>query len=239
MFHITFQKSCDALVCGSTLYALDLAITSARAGRRVVLAMERTNPFIESIGALRPHVDASADVSRSGMLTEMLAENSISESEGRLYFNPHQVAKWIEDRLIESGVSFYYNAMPVSVLKGEKPVGGAVFGGKPGLFAIEAGKVFDCTLSSVIAKTAGVSLLDNNSGVMACYSMELNGEPEPGEYAVSRSGISGTIHVHRFFADLELKIDGPEKGPFGYAKDFVRVYDAALEALDTHKLSRF
>ena len=50
-------------------------------------------------------------------------------------------------RLIDAGVEFYYNSMPASALLSNGDIHGAVFGGKPGLFAIEAGLVIDCSPS--------------------------------------------------------------------------------------------
>ena len=89
--YVTFQNRCDVLVCGSTSYAIDVAISAASSGRRTVLAMERTNPFIESIGSLRAYVGDGADLSTSPIVSEILAAaDYTSQSNSRTYFNPHQ-----------------------------------------------------------------------------------------------------------------------------------------------------
>jgi hypothetical protein len=57
---ITFGEPVEVLICGSTLFACQLAIDSARAGQRTALVMDRVNPFYEGIACLRSWLDAAA-----------------------------------------------------------------------------------------------------------------------------------------------------------------------------------
>lgn len=237
---VTFQKKCDVLVCGSTLYAIDAAITAAEKGRRTVLAMERTNPLIESICSLRAYVQEITDLSLSPILADILSmEQYTNRANGRIYFNPHQAALMIEDRLIDSGVELYYNAMPVSALVSNGEVHGAVFGGKPGLFAIEAGNVIDCTLNSVMARTAGAETVAQPDLSRASYSIELKEEYPFAKISFSESGITGHATIHNFYADFEVSISDSEKGPLWYARDFTRIYRSAITVLKENSLTKF
>ena len=236
---MTFQNPCGLLICGSSLFAIDAALSAAAGGRRVVLAMERTNPFIECIPGLRSHVSSELDFSVSPIMKEIIALHSTGEENNRIYFNPHAAAKLIEDRLIEAGVNFYYNAVPVSALMKQEGIGGAVFGGKPGLFAIEANEVWDCTLNSVIALTAGVPVEKTDEETRACYSIELSDNYPEQSVELDDDEISGKMRVHRFFADFEFVVRDPGNGPLGYAQDFNKIYDVSMKALDQAGYKRF
>ncbi|MBT3194447.1 MAG: FAD-dependent oxidoreductase [Verrucomicrobia bacterium] len=237
---VTFQASCDVLVCGSTLYAIDAAIEAASKGRRTVLAMERTNPLIESICSLRAHVAETADLSASPALADIMSmEPQTYRANGRLYFNPHRAALRVEDRLIDAGVTFYYNAMPVSALMSSGEIHGAVFGGKPGLFAIEARHVIDCTLNSVMARTAGATTLAQPDLTQASYSIELKGDCPSDTIAFSQGGITGHATIHRFYADFDLSLSDAEEGPLSYARDFISIYRSSLTVLKENSLTRF
>lgn len=238
--NITYQKPCAVLICGSTLYAIDLAIKAASEGKKTVLAIERTNPFIESICSLRPYIDESAKTNLSLTLSNILSMSKYVENKNqKLYFNPHQAAIKIEDLLIEAGVTFYYNAMPVSALIKDDNVCGAVFGGKTGLFAIEAEQVIDCTLNSIIARTAGASVIDNSYQSKNHYSLELDGEHSPQNFKIKNDDIFGNLFIHHSFADFELTITNAEKGPLAYAKDFNKIYRTAISALQHNNLKKF
>ena len=50
---ITFLEQTEVLICGSTLFACQLAIDSAKRGKKTVLVMDRVNPFFEGIACLR------------------------------------------------------------------------------------------------------------------------------------------------------------------------------------------
>ena len=46
---VSFLEDTDVLICGSTLFACQLAVDSAKRGKRTTLVMERVNPFFEGI----------------------------------------------------------------------------------------------------------------------------------------------------------------------------------------------
>jgi len=200
----------------------------------------RLKPKRCSTGHLESAVPQTVDALLSPTLADILSMDSyVREENGRLYFNPHQAALCIEDRLIEAGVRFYYNAVPAAALMADDRLHGAVFGGKPGLFGIEAGVVVDCTLNSVIARTAGVRSSEQSGPRWASYSVELCDECGPDEIAFDESGLSGRLSVHRFFADFEVLIEDADAGPLGYARDFAKVYATAIGVLDKNGLSKF
>lgn len=53
LIHVTMWDPVEVLICGSTLFACQLAVDSARAGLRTALMMERVNPFLEGVSCLR------------------------------------------------------------------------------------------------------------------------------------------------------------------------------------------
>ena len=127
---ITFWDPVDVLICGSTLFACQLAIQSAKTGGRTALVMDRVNPFYEGIACLRSWVDA-ADVANVPEAIRGVVENSATceVKEGKVYFNASKAALEIEDRLSEAGVRFFYNAAVAGALGHEGRLAGVVFGG--------------------------------------------------------------------------------------------------------------
>jgi len=236
----TLQKQCDILISGSTLFAIDTAIEAAAQGKHVVLAAERTNPFIECIGSLRAYVPTTVDRSLSPTLDAILSmQDNTVQLNNRLYFNPHQAALLIEDRLCESGVELYYNAMPVSALLRDESVQGAVFGGKPGLFAIEAGLMIDCTLNSTIARSAGATTITRSAPAQIAYSFELKEERPEQCINFEEEGLSGQLSVHRFYADFKMTLSESATGPLAQSEDFVRAYEKAINILEKNGLPKF
>jgi len=229
---ITFLEEAEVLICGSTLFACDLALRAARAGKRTVLAMERTNPFYEGISCLRSWVDEEAGVSEfTPLLGEVLSnEETSTRANGRAYFNPTKAALDIEDLLCEAGVRFYYNAPVAVTLADGGRLCGVGFGGEPGLFAVESSLVIDATPNATIARAAGVEFVPSSGPRHAHYVVELSEPAEPASTEFTAgNGIAARVDLHHYYACFDLTLPEGATGPLAHARDFERIYQAALE----------
>jgi hypothetical protein len=106
---IPFTEPTEVLICGSTLFACQLALDSAARGWKTTLMIERVNPFFEGISCLRPWIDTADSEHFPAVVRGVLGPATSEEKAGRTYFNASRAALEIEDRLAEAGVRFYYN----------------------------------------------------------------------------------------------------------------------------------
>ncbi len=228
---ITFGEPMDVLICGSTLFACQLAIDSARAGQRTALVMDRVNPFFEGIACLRSWVDAG-DVDRVPELIRGVATNpATSETkEGKIYFNASKAALDIEDRLCEAGVRFFYNAAVAGALGHAGQLAGVVFGGKTGLFAIEAKAIVDATVDATVTRAAGAKFTPLSGPRRYHYIADL---AKPAASRQTRyqaaNGIQVSVDIHHYYASFDLALDSRSTGPFALAEDYDKLYAASLE----------
>lgn len=228
---IPFHESTDVLICGSTLFACDLAIRTASTGRRTMLVMDRVNPFFEGIACLRSWVDAAAADQLPAPLAEALSNETITERrEGRIYFNPFKAAVLIEDALADAKVTFLYNATPAAALGNDDGLAGVVFGGKTGLFAIEAGAIVDATTAATVARCAGFgsSPAWGPRTIRLVAELVTPSQPRSVEYTAT-NGVQVRAAIDYYFIDFEMTFPSDNAGPFGFAEDYKLAYQASLE----------
>ena len=238
---ITFLEEAEVLICGSTLFACNLAVEAARAGKRTVLAMERTNPFYEGIPCLRSWLDEGDASETTPLLGAVLTDRGTSvRANGRVYFNPTRAALDIEDALCEAGVRFYYNATPAAALSDGKRLRGVGFAGKPGLFAVESPLLIDATPNATVARAAGGEFSSLPGPRRASYVVEMSAPAEPSHASFHASnGSRCLVEVHHYYACFDVVLPEPAAGPFAHAKDFAQVYEAALEFSEQLPKQRF
>ncbi|MSU51260.1 MAG: FAD-dependent oxidoreductase, partial [Opitutus sp.] len=228
---VTFFEPVDVLICGSTLFACQLAIDSARAGQRTALVMDRVNPFFEGIACLRSWVEASGTAGIPGVLRGVVSNPATSETkEGKTYFNASKAALDIEDRLCESGVRFYYNAAVAGALGQAEKLAGVVFGGKTGLFAIEAQAIVDATADATVARAVGAKFTPVSGPRRYHYVADL-AKPAPARQTryTATNGARINVDIHHYYACFDLVLDSRSTGPFALAEDYDQIYAASLE----------
>jgi hypothetical protein len=218
----------EVLIGGSTLFACDLALRSARAGKMTTLVMDRANPCFENITCLRSWVAAD----RIPDLLHAVATNpDTSELKGnRLYLNASQAALDIEDQLCEAGVRFLYNAAVAGALGRGERLAGVVFGGKTGLFAIQAGVIVDATPDATVARAAGAKTTPQPGPRRYHYVVDL-AAPVPArqlDYTAS-NGARVSVDIHHYYACFDIELDSSSGGPFALNNDYAAVYSATLE----------
>jgi len=227
---ITFMEPAEVLICGSTLFACQLALDSAKRGKKTVLVMDRVNPFYEGIACLRPWV-SNEDADKFPSVVRGVLNAATSETkEGRTYFNASKAALEIEDQLSEAGVRFLYNASVAGALGHEGRLAGVVFGGKTGLFALESELVVDATLEATVARAAGVPSTPASGPRRFHYVADL-AAPAPARsisYTAS-NGARVSVEIHHYFACFDLVLDSSTQGPFAMSEDFSQIYAAVLE----------
>jgi hypothetical protein len=228
---ITFMEPVDVLICGSTLFACQLAIDSARAGQRTALVMDRVNPFYEGIACLRSWVDAADAAGVPEVIRGVVSNPATSETKGgKTYFNASTAALDIEDRLCEAGVRFFYNAAVAGALGHEGKLAGVVFGGKTGLFAIEAQTVVDATADATVARAAGAKFTPLSGPRRYHYVADLaKPAPERQLRYTASNGVQVKVDIHHYYACFNLVVDSRSTGPFALADDYDQSYAASLE----------
>lgn len=225
---MTFHEPVEVLICGSTLFACQLAIRTAQAGRRTMLVMDRVNPFLEGIACLRSwtRADAVPELLR-GVCGNAATSQTAND---RIYFNPSKAILDIEDRLCEAGVRFLYNAAVAGALGDGGRIAGVVFGGKTGLFAIEAGVVVDATAEATVARAAGARTVPQPGPRRYHYVADL-AKPVAQRTAryTAADGARVAVDIHHYYAGFDVELDSRSSGPFALNDDFARVYAASLE----------
>lgn len=228
---LTFWEPTDLLICGSTLFACQLAVDAARAGHRTTLVMDRVNPFFEGIACLRSWFEAGTAAHAPAIIKSVLTDPVTSETlDGKVYFNPSKAALVIEDQLCAAGVRFFYNAAVAGALGHGEQLAGVVFGGKTGLFAIEAGAIVDATVDATVARAAGAPFTPVAGPRRYHYVADL-AKPAPARQAqyTATNGVRVSVAIHHYYAAFDLVLDSRTSGPFALAEDYERIYAAALE----------
>ncbi|RFC41665.1 MAG: Dehydrogenase (flavoprotein) [Verrucomicrobia bacterium] len=227
---ITFLEPAEVLVCGSTLFACQLALEAAKRGKRTVLVLDRVNPFYEGIACLRPWVANGEEEKFPSVVRGVLNAATSETKGGRTYFNASKAALEIEDQLSEAGVRFLYNASVAGALGDEGRLAGVVFGGKTGLFALESDVVVDATLEATVARAAGVraTLIPGPRRFHYVADLAAPASERTAFYTAS-NGAKVSVEIHHYFACFDLVLDSTSEGPLAMAEDFDRVYAAVLE----------
>jgi glycine/D-amino acid oxidase-like deaminating enzyme len=227
---ITFLEPAEVLICGSTLFACQLALDAAKRGKKTVLVMDRVNPFFEGIACLRPWLAPSDEPMFPPVVRGVLTPETSETKEGRIYFNASKAALEIEDQLTEAGVRFYYNASVAGALGHSGCVAGVVFGGKTGLFAIESQAVVDATLEATVARASGVRSIPCEGPRRFHYAVDLASPAAPRTVSyTATNGASVSVDVHHYFATFDVTLNSDTRGPLALSEDFDKVYAASLE----------
>lgn len=243
---ITFQDRAEVLICGSTLFACQLALESAQAGWTTALAMERLHPFHEAVNCLNPWVPCDRTESCFELIQTTLRDRGGTfRRNGRLYFNASNAAIEIEDRLCDAGVHIYYSTPVAGALTHQDQLYGVAFGGKPGLYAVESSLIVDATLEATVARTLGVPFRRTEHGDgMECvhYSIERQRAThydEEGFFHQSSNGMEMQVeNVHRY-THICMRYPERKAHPLRYAEEFRDIYAAALEISPNLPSQRF
>jgi hypothetical protein len=237
---IRFLEPAEVLICGSTLFACQLALDSALGGRRTVLVMDRVNPFFEGVSCLRSWLESADEDAFPAVVRGVLAEATAEAKGGRTYFNASKAALEIEERLSEAGVRFLYNAPVAGALGAGGRLCGAVFGGKTGLFAIEASWVVDATPEATLARACGAKFTPVTGPRRFHYVADLAAPVAARSVSyTAANGARVAVQLHHYFAEFNVELDSTENGPLAAALDFEKVYAAALEMPWTGAEKRF
>ncbi len=237
---IRFLEPAEVLICGSTLFACQLALDSALSGRRTVLVMDRVNPFFEGIACLRSWLETSDEGAFPAVVRGVLAEATAEAKDGRTYFNASKAALEIEERLAEVGVRFLYNASVAGALGAGGRLCGAVFGGKTGLFAIESSWVVDATPEATLARACGAKFTTVTGPRRFHYVADLAAPVAARSTSyIAANGARVSVELHHYFAEFAIELESSETGPLAAALDFEKVYAAALEMQWTGAEKRF
>lgn len=232
LIQITMWDPVEVLICGSTLFACQLAVDSARAGLRTALMMERVNPFLEGVSCLRPWVEAAQIAALPEILLNVTRNPATSEAAGeRTYFNASTAALEIEDQLCDAGVQFFYNSPAAGALGSGDQLAGVVFGGKTGLFAREAMVIVDATADATIARAVGADFRPVAGPRRYHWTVDLVKPvllPRQTRYQAA-NGTQVTVQIHHYFAEFDFVLDSRSSGPFALAEDYELIYAAALE----------
>lgn len=233
---ITFMDTCDVLVCGSTLFACNMALEAAGAGHHTTLAMERLHPFYEGVCILNPWVRASEKESFRGLLGNSIDE-PVYRTGDRLYVSSYGAPMEIEDKLCEAGVRILYNSPVAAALTHEGRLYGAVFAGKPGLYAVEARLLIDAAVNGTLARVSGVETKEpekTGKTQRAFYSLErIKPKPCEDNSLAKRFTASNGFALHienRFkYTSFTAEYPMPEETVFGYSDEFSEIFAAVLE----------
>ncbi|MEI6715640.1 MAG: FAD-dependent oxidoreductase [Verrucomicrobiota bacterium] len=228
---ISFLEAADVLICGSTLFACELAIQSAKSGKRTVLVMERVNPFFEGVTCLRTWLETGNSGEVPALLRGVLNNTETSRSkDGRTYYNASKVILDIEDRLSEANVRFYYNAPVAAALGKDGKLCGVVFGGKTGLFGVESPVVVDCTPEATVARAVGAAFTPVEGPRRYRYVADLGAAvPRRSTQYTASNGAKVQVELHHYYACFEITIASQRSGPLVYSEDFESVYEASLD----------
>ncbi len=228
---ISLLEPAEILICGSTLFACDLAIRAARSGKRTVLMLDRVNPFEEGVTCLRTWLEMSDPAGVPALLANVThAEALAVPKEGRLYYNSTRAILSIEDQLSEANVRFYYNTPVAAALGANGKLHGVVFGGKTGLIGVESPVIVDCTQEATVARAAGATFAPITGPRRYSYVAELTAPAS--KRATQYTAANGTkmrVELHHYYADFEATLESPASGPLAYSEDFERIYEAALD----------
>lgn len=228
---VRFFEPVDVLICGSTLFACQLAIDAGRSGLRTALVMDRVNPYLEGISCLRSWVEASDFPGLPPVIRAIASNPATSERVGtRVYFNSSKAALVLEDELCAAGVRFFYNASVAGALGAGEELRGVIFGGKTGCWALEAGVIVDATVDATVARACGAAVERAGKDRRYLYVADL-GKPAPARSVryTAGNGVRVNARIEHYYAEFELEFSSEAAGPFAPAEEYERVYAASLE----------
>ena len=120
---IPLVSNADVLIVEGTLVGYSLAWQLAQRGLRVVLTMSSTSPAEEISTCLRPWVHPDVLASIPGPIARIFQESlkqKTSDDEWMLHIGIF--TEKLEDELIVTGASFYYDAHPAALLEDESGI---------------------------------------------------------------------------------------------------------------------
>lgn len=147
----------DALVVEGTVAGCIAAHALAREGRATALAIGGFSVAFEIVVCRRPWT-TEQDLARLPEPFQRAFRKSIwrKAAQGELLLNLADVARQVEDLLLDAGVRLYYGMHPCGVMRAaDRSMAGVIFGGKFGLRAISADRVVDCTPEAIVPSLAG------------------------------------------------------------------------------------
>ena len=170
---VPVAQDVDVVVVGGTCGAVAAAEAAANAGARVYLVTPYGCLGEDIAGTLRCWADAG-EAGSSKLMRAMF--NDPSEKQGRRYTTPRQVKQALDTTLLQAGVTFLTGSYATDLLTdGQGHAAGIVMVNRSGRQALRAKVVIDATSQAALARAAGA---------------EVTPFP-PGEYAVTRTVISG------------------------------------------------
>ncbi|MFC1715290.1 FAD-dependent oxidoreductase [Candidatus Poribacteria bacterium] len=219
---IPLVNRADVLIVEGTLVGYSLACQLARRGLRVVLTMSSTSPVEEISTCLRPWIHSDILASVPAPLGAIFQDSLKQETpDDELMLHMGDFTDKLEDLLIDTGISFYYDAHPAALLKDESGIAGVVFGGKFGLNTIMAPYIIDCTAIATVAHLAGADFRlrePDNPDVHVKYAMYCGEPPEQKVIPLEADdGVDGEIRMHGSFAEFCMTIPANLETPFGIA----------------------
>ena len=215
--YVTFEgkqipviKSADVLVVGSTLDGCFLTSKFAKDGRSAVLASAGTSLPHELIMCQRPWVTRSGLDSSYAQVKEFLTRCVRKEAGDDYLLDMIKVTEGLEDLLLDSGASLFYDLFPCGVELGGNRITAVVFACKGGLVAVKAGTVVDCTQDALIVTLAGGETRPRSSagkGLLARYSFLCDEERST---PIAVKGVpeleNGQIVMHGPFAEFRMRL---------------------------------
>ena len=117
---IPLVNTADVLIVEGTMAGYSLACQLARRGLRVILTMSSTSPVEEISTCLRPWVHSDILAPVKAPIDEIFQASlkwKMPDNEWMLHMG--NFTEKLEDLLIDTGVSFYYDAHPAALLKNE------------------------------------------------------------------------------------------------------------------------
>lgn len=201
----------DVLVVGSNLDSSFLAERIASNGLAVVLASPDTSLPSEIVICNRPWIPtADLDNVPEEIRSFLLSCGTV---DGRmLNLSLLNVSEGLEDRILDSGATLFYDMHPCGVQMASRRVKAVVFACKGGLVAIEAGMVVDCTSDARVSDWAGAELVPRESaekGLLIRYCMLSSGKPEGGKALIvdNTIGLEGDrIVMHGNIGEFRLRM---------------------------------
>ena len=126
-----------------------------------------------------------------------------------------EVTEGLEDLLLDSGASLFYDLFPCGVKLAGNRITAVVFACKGGLVAVKVGTVVDCTHDALIVTLAGGETRPRSSagkGLLARYSFLCNEERST---PIAVKGVSeresGQFVMHGPFAGVRMRMPVAER----------------------------
>lgn len=200
--------SFDVVVTEGTACGLELALALADAGVSVAVVSAACSLPFEVVSCLRAWVDPAGD-DPPGRVGDAL--ESAVKPDGTLHLG--RVSELIEDLLIDSGVTFFYDAHLLGAISADGDAAGIAVGGKFGMAALGAELIVDTTQTALAARSLGVAF-DRRREKAPEISLVLHA-PAGGDSA--RSGSGYTVLQHGPYVELRMPRTGEDLGEFSYA----------------------